>query len=105
MKKYLLVLFTVLTSTASASTVHENIKLFHLQKASPNAHDVVIEINYRLADKCNNVLPVDQIVKKETLFSFLLALRSVNENAFSTKAYQSALNGLKCDDLGAGMPK
>jgi hypothetical protein len=54
-----------LSSSASANTVHENIKLFNLQKGSPNSHDVVIEINYRLAEKCNSALPVEKIVEEE----------------------------------------
>ena len=105
MKKYIPIILLTLASTASASTVQENLKLSHLQKASPDAHDVVIEINYRLAEKCNSVLSVDKIVASEPLFSFLIAMRSVDKDAFSTKPYKYALDGIECDDISAGIPK
>ena len=104
-QKILPLLLIALTSTVSANTVNENIKLSHLQKVSHDAHDVVIEINYMLAEKCNRALSVDEVVNTVPLFSFLVAMRSVTRDSVSTAPYKSALKGMECDNLSAGIPK
>jgi len=94
MKRILPLLLIALTSSVSANTVNENIKLSYLKKGFPEAHDVVLDINYILAEKCDKVLPVDEIVKTVPLFTFLIAMKSVTENAASTAPYKPALNGM-----------
>lgn len=105
--KKLLIMSTLiaLASAASANTVQENKVLFNLQKMSPESHDVVLEINYRLADKCDTVLPIEQLIKKEELFSFLVGMRVGMKEAHLSKPYQVALSNIECNNISAGLPK